>query len=88
MAGLIMILQIGALVLLSLVVGSMFGIWRGYEVAAYRPETFIEVHQGAVRGLNTLLPALAALALALCLVLGGWLGKSRASLPFMFARCC
>ena len=43
-------------VLISLVAGSMFGIWRGYDPALYAPATFVEVHQGAVRGLNTLLP--------------------------------
>lgn len=62
--------QAGALVLLGLVVGSMFGIWRGYDVTTYSPATFIDVHQGAVRGLNTLLPALAAASLVLVLILG------------------
>jgi hypothetical protein len=62
--------QAGALVLLGLVVGSMFGIWRGYDITTYSPTTFIDVHQGAVRGLNTLLPALAAASLVLVLILG------------------
>ncbi len=61
--------QVGALMLLGLVVGSMFGIWRGYDITTYSPATFIDVHQGAVRGLNTLLPALAAAALVLVLIL-------------------
>ena len=61
--------QVGALVLLGLVVGSMFGIWRGYDITTYSPATFIDVHQGAVRGLNTLLPALAAASLVLVLIL-------------------
>ncbi len=61
--------QVLALLLVSLVAGSMFGIWRGYDVAAYAPATFVEVHQGAVRGLNVLLPAMAAVALALVLLL-------------------
>jgi len=58
-------LQIVAIVLVGLVAGSMFGIWRGYDPAAYAPATFVEVHQGAVRGLNTLLPAMAGVALVL-----------------------
>jgi uncharacterized membrane protein len=62
--------QVGALVLLGLVVGSMFGIWRGYDITTYAPATFVEVHQGAVRGLNALLPALAAASLVLVLILG------------------
>ncbi len=62
--------QVGALLLLALVVGTMFSIWRGYDITTYSPATFVEVHQGAVRGLNTLLPALAAASLVLVLILG------------------
>lgn len=54
-----------ALMLLGLVTGSMFAIWQGYPIVGYSPSTFVEVHQGAVRGLNTVLPALAAAALVL-----------------------
>lgn len=61
--------QVLALVLLGLVAGSMFGIWRGYAIPTYSPGTFIEVHQGAVRGLNTLLPAMAVATLGLVIVL-------------------
>ena len=68
--------QVLALLLVGLVAGSMFGIWRGYDITAYAPATFIEVHQGAVRGLNTLLPAMAAAALALVVLLAV-LGRNR-----------
>ncbi len=68
--------QVLALLLVSLVAGSMFGIWRGYDVNGYAPETFVEVHQGAVRGLNILLPAMAAAALGLVLLLAV-LGRDR-----------
>ena len=61
--------QILALVLLSLVAGSMFGTWRGYDITTYSAATFVDVHQGTVRGLNMLLPAMAAGALALVLLL-------------------
>ena len=61
--------QVLALMLVSLVAGSMFGIWRGYDITAYAPATFVEVHQGAVRGLNVLLPAMAAAALTLVVLL-------------------
>lgn len=54
-----------SLLLLSLVVGSMFGIWRGFDFAQYTPATYLEVHQGSVRGLNLLLPALAIATLLL-----------------------
>lgn len=68
--------QVLALLLVGLVAGSMFGIWRGYDITTYAPATFVEVHQGAVRGLNTLLPALAAAALALVVLLAV-LGRNR-----------
>lgn len=73
---LLTIAQALALLLLGLVAGSMFGIWRGYDITAYAPATFVEVHQGAVRGLNILLPAMAAAALALVVLLAV-LGRHR-----------
>jgi hypothetical protein len=68
--------QVLALMLVGLVAGSMFGIWRGYDITAYAPATFVEVHQGSVRGLNILLPAMAAAALALVVLLAV-LGRNR-----------
>lgn len=56
--GLRTILQLVAILLISLVAGSTFGIWRGYDPGAYSALTFLETHQGAVRGLNVLLPAM------------------------------
>jgi hypothetical protein len=61
--------QVLALVLLGLVAGSMFGIWRGYDITTYSAGTFVDVHQGAVRGLNALLPAMALAALGLVIML-------------------
>jgi uncharacterized membrane protein len=63
------LIQALSLTLISLVAGAMFGIWRGYQVVDYTPATFIEVHNGAVRNLNTLLPAMAMACLALVLAL-------------------
>lgn len=68
--------QVAALMLISLVAGSLFGIWRGYEAIQYTPSTFLEVHQGAVRGLNTLLPAMAIASLVLVLLLA-FLNRAR-----------
>lgn len=56
--------QIAAITLIALVAGSTFGIWRGYNPSTYSPATFVETHQGVVRGLNFLLPAMAFGALA------------------------
>ena len=62
-------IQLSAVLLLALVAGATFGIWRGYNPAAYSPRAFLEVHQGAVLGLNTLLPVLGLVANLLTLLL-------------------
>lgn len=64
------LLQAAALLAVSLVLGTMFGIWRGYNPAGFSPETFIEMHQSAVRGLNILLPAIAWAGILATLALG------------------
>ncbi len=58
MAALVPVLQFLAALIFALVAGSVFGIWRGYDPSTYAATTFLEMHQGAVRGLNVLLPAL------------------------------
>lgn len=77
------ILQIAAITLVGLVAGSTFGIWRGYNPTLYSASTFIEVHQGAVRGLNFLLPALAFGAIACVLVLA-YRGRKSRSTVFLY----
>ena len=66
-------LQVLAVMLISLIAGTVFGIWRGYNPAGYSASTFIEMHQGAVRGLNVLLPlmGLATLLITGATVSGG-----------------
>ena len=61
--------QLMAILLIALIAGSTFGIWQGYDPALYSPGTFVEVHQGAVRGLNTLLPMMGFATIVLTLVL-------------------
>ena len=73
-------LQVMAILLIALVAGATFGIWRGYNPTDYSALTFLETHQGAVRGLNTLIPAIALAAIILSLIL---LARSYGSgLPF------
>ncbi len=62
-------LQFLAAFMLSLVAGATFGIWRGYNPLAYSAETFLTVHQGAVRGLNALLPGVAFVAMIATVIL-------------------
>ncbi|MCF8468987.1 MAG: DUF1772 domain-containing protein [Sneathiella sp.] len=62
-------IQVAAILLIALVAGATFGIWRGYNPTDYSALTFLETHQGAVRGLNTLIPAMALAAIILTLIL-------------------
>lgn len=68
------LLQLMAGLLFSMVAGSVFGIWRGYNPTAYSGSTFVEMHQGAVNGLNILLPGLAFASIALVCALA-WLAR-------------
>ncbi|MCD6074703.1 MAG: hypothetical protein K0Q70_1586 [Rhodospirillales bacterium] len=77
------VLQFLAILFISLVLGSVFGIWLGYNPAAYSAATFVEVHQGAVRGLNTMLPALALAALVLAAILA-FLARARPPIMWLY----
>jgi uncharacterized membrane protein len=77
------LIQSVALILIGLVVGTMFGIWQGYNILEYSPRTFLETHQGAVRGLNTLLPSMALCALALVLLLA-YLSRRRPAAMWLY----
>lgn len=57
------------LLLLSLVVGSTFGVWAGYNPASLSVAAYVEQQQNAIRSLNTLLPTMGAA----CILLAGWL---------------
>jgi uncharacterized membrane protein len=76
MGALVMFLQFVAALLFAMVAGSVFGIWRGYDPTTYAAATFLEMHQGAVRGLNTLLPALALISILLTVALT-WLARGK-----------
>lgn len=69
MAPRLMLCQFFAALIFALVAGSVFGIWRGYDPSLFAPATFVEMHQGAVRGLNVLLPALGFASIGLTLLL-------------------
>ena len=62
-------IQIVAIMLIALIAGSTFGIWQGYNPALYSQDTFLQVHQGAVRGLNILLPVMGFATMVLTLAL-------------------
>lgn len=53
------------LLLMSLLVGTMFGIWFGFNPSKLSPATYIEQQQGTIRAFNTLLPLLGAMCVVL-----------------------
>ena len=57
------------LLLMSLLVGTMFGIWLGFNPVALTEATYVEQQQNAIRALNTALPALGAVCILLTAVL-------------------
>lgn len=58
-------LQFAALLLSGLLAGANLAVWRGYDPRGFSPQTFLEVHQNAVGGLGTLLPAIGIACTAL-----------------------
>jgi hypothetical protein len=83
MARSLMFLQFLAALLFAMVAGSVFGIWRGYDPTTYAAVTFLEVHQGAVRGLNALLPGLALISIFLTLALT-WLARGKGMVFWLY----
>ena len=57
------------LLLLSLLVGTTFGIWVGFNPSSLSAMAYVEQQQNAIRSLNTLLPAMGAV----CILLAAWL---------------
>jgi uncharacterized membrane protein len=57
------------LLLLGLLVGTMFGIWAGFNPLGLSATAYVEQQQNAIRSLNTLLPLMGAG----CIVLAIWL---------------
>jgi hypothetical protein len=53
------------LLLLSLLIGTMFGIWLGFNPASLSAAAYVEQQQNAIRSLNTLLPVMGAVCILL-----------------------
>ncbi len=58
-----------SLLLTSLLVGTMFGIWLGFNPAGLTAAIYVEMQQNAIRALNTSLPALGVVCILLTVVL-------------------
>lgn len=53
----------------SLLVGTMFGIWLGFNPSALTANAYVEMQQNAIRALNTPLPALGLVCVLLTVAL-------------------
>lgn len=58
-----------SLLLVSLLVGTMFGIWLGFNPAALTATAYVEVQQNAIRALNIPLPVLGVICIVLTVTL-------------------
>jgi len=57
------------IMLLALLVGTMFGIWLGYNPSSLSASAYVEQQQNAIRSLNALLPAMGAVCILLAAAL-------------------
>ncbi len=63
------IIRFVLLMLLALLVGTMFGVWIGFNPAGLSAPAYVEHQQLAIRSLNTLLPAMGAVCILLIVTL-------------------
>jgi uncharacterized membrane protein len=63
------VVRFAFLLLLGLLVGAMFGIWAGFNPSGLSATAYVEQQQNAIRSLNTLLPLMGAI----CIALAVWL---------------
>ena len=59
------IVEFVLLLIMSLLVGTMFGIWAGYNPTPLSATAYVEMQQNAIRSLNSLLPTLGAICILL-----------------------
>lgn len=63
------ILMFADILWMSLVIGTMFGIWLGYDPKSLSAAAYVEVQQNAIRSMNIQLPLMAAVGIVLTLAL-------------------
>ena len=61
----ITLIRFVSLLLTALLVGTMFGIWLGFNPAALSATAYVETQQNAIRALNVSLPILGLLSIIL-----------------------
>jgi uncharacterized membrane protein len=84
-----LIVSFANLLLAALLIGTMFGIWLGYNPMELSPGAYIEQQQHAIRALNVAMPLLGALVALLTLVSAVLARNNRAqSALFVGALIC
>ena len=78
-------LQFILTVSLALLVGTMFGIWVGFNPAGLSAVAYVEQQQNMIRSFNILLPAMGAICILLTLMLA-FLYEKRLSVPLSLVR--
>lgn len=58
-------IRFASLLLTALLVGTMFGIWLGFNPAALSATAYVEMQQNSIRALNVLLPILGLVCIVL-----------------------
>ena len=69
----------------ALVVGTMFGIWLGFNPAALSASAYVEQQQNAIRAMNVTMPVLGAACVVLTLVHASLARASRSSFYLLLA---
>lgn len=73
------------LLLTSLLVGTMFGIWLGFNPAALSATAYVEMQQNAIRALNVPLPALGVVCIVFNVALAVLVRRDRRSRYLLIA---
>ncbi|MEZ5605177.1 MAG: hypothetical protein R3E41_13495, partial [Burkholderiaceae bacterium] len=81
------ILGFANLLLAALVIGTVFGIWLGYDPSGLSAAAWVEQQQHAVSALNTILPALGAVTIALTLASAGLARGDRRAFASLLCAC-
>ena len=79
------VLKCANVFLAALVVGTMFGIWLGFNPSSLSASAYVEQQQEAIRSLNVAMPVLGAISIALTLAHAVWASAAKTSRRFLFA---
>jgi uncharacterized membrane protein len=83
------VIRFVSLFLTALLVGTMFGIWLGFNPAGLSAGAYVEMQQNAIRSLNVSLPVLGLVCIVLTAVLAVFTkGDKRSRLLLVLAVLC